>query len=249
MNLDRVTITGADDSVLPADLIPLTHRFPFVEWGILVSQQLIGTRRYPTTKWIERLVNIAEQDCPMQLSMHLCGRWVGEILRGSTPSIDVAGFQRIQLNFHAERHVCVPEAFAQALRCYVKCAPRPDRQVIFQVDGVWGNKHYDALLRIDRQSDIDAVPLFDTSGGAGVLPDGGWPKPMYRDASGAVLYHGYAGGLGPENLEEQIKAIAEAADDARIWIDMETRVRSEDNARLDLSKVERCLEIAARYMK
>ena len=31
--LDRVTITGADDSVRPTDLLELSREFPFVEWG------------------------------------------------------------------------------------------------------------------------------------------------------------------------------------------------------------------------
>ena len=53
MILDRVTITGADDSIKATDLIPLSKRFPFVEWGILLSKNNEGSFRFPTRDWIE----------------------------------------------------------------------------------------------------------------------------------------------------------------------------------------------------
>lgn len=55
MILDRVTITGADDSISPSGLLPLTKKYPFVEWGILVSVTKIGVPRYPTWAWIEEI--------------------------------------------------------------------------------------------------------------------------------------------------------------------------------------------------
>lgn len=36
--------------------------------------------------------------------------------------------------------------------------------------------------------------------------------------------------------------------EGRIWIDMETRVRSNNDATFDLTKVRRCLEIAAPFV-
>ena len=35
--LQTVTLTGADDSVNPEDLIAISKEFPFVEWGILIG--------------------------------------------------------------------------------------------------------------------------------------------------------------------------------------------------------------------
>ena len=60
MKLDRVTITGADDSVDPLQLRALSLEFPFVEWGILVSHSnTICTSypkpRFPSPKWIADL--------------------------------------------------------------------------------------------------------------------------------------------------------------------------------------------------
>jgi hypothetical protein len=38
MRLKTVTITGADDAVDPEELLQIQQRYPFVEWGILLSR-------------------------------------------------------------------------------------------------------------------------------------------------------------------------------------------------------------------
>jgi hypothetical protein len=45
--LERVTITGADDSTSIDEMLALSRRFPFVEWGILVSKRHEGSYRFP----------------------------------------------------------------------------------------------------------------------------------------------------------------------------------------------------------
>ena len=82
---------------------------------------------------------------------------------------------------------------------------------------------------------INAVPLFDISGGRGIVPKE-WPKQKG--------YCGYAGGLSPDNLQEQLEKIEKVVDDVPIWIDAETHLRSPDNSILDLDKVRSFLEIA-----
>lgn len=81
------------------------------------------------------------------------------------------------------------------------------------------------------------MPLFDVSGGIGVVPES-WPKP-FKD-----VYCGYAGGLGPTTIVEQLKRIEQVVGDCEIWIDMETRIRSENDAVFDLGKVVECIELA-----
>ena len=205
MKLDRVTITGADDSVKPSELIALSRQFPFVEWGILFGSHP-QTPRFPSDKWV---VELCERTVPqkraIRLSAHLCGRWVRDWVGQASPTwrLSYGGFQRIQFNFHGQFHRAAPGFLATLT---------DEKEYIFQVDGV--NDH--AVEWPRREGVINTVPLFDTSGGAGILPDG-WPAPN-------GLYCGYAGGLGPDNLKEQIPAIGKAAGDARFWIDMETRV-------------------------
>lgn len=250
MRLDRVTITGPDDSIDPKAIRELSREFPFVEWGILVSANHFDTGgpRFPSHAWINRLKeevrDIERFPCEdrMKLSLHVCGRWVRELLLGNVcvPPALIEGptFMRVQLNFHAQREQCDPDKFYSALLALGQ------RQYIFQIDGGNGNRHLDGVYMRNEVLSVDAVPLFDISGGAGILPDE-WPKPQYMEAGDGFAYHGYAGGLGPDNLEQQLPLIAAAAGDARIWIDMETRVRSDDDQQFDLAKVRRCLEICA----
>lgn len=240
MNLDRVTITGADDSITPGALFSLSSRFPFVEWGILFSRAHTGGPRFPSISWINALqTEVRRRAVPMKLSLHLCGNVVRQLLLGNdelTASMRDE-FDRVQLNFHAERTPCAPDDFYRALHDF-----GGHRQFIFQLDGALGNKHLQSVLLLNEANKVDAVPLYDISGGAGVLPES-WPKPI------PGLYMGYAGGLGPDNLAEQLPLIAAAAGDARFWIDMETRVRSNSNQQFDLEKVEECLTICSPFVE
>jgi hypothetical protein len=232
MNLDRVTITGADDSVAPASLLPLTRRYPFVEWGILFSGSRQGTPRYPSATWLGALADHAFSN-EMDLSAHLCGRWVRDlVLHGDLTFKDEYNslwpiFQRLQLNFHGQFHKAVLGFRQQLSLCR-------DKEFILQHDGV----NDETILTLGAA--LPVVPLFDRSGGAGIVPKD-WPKPIWK-------YQGYAGGLGPENIEAEIHRIGEAAGGSRIWIDMETKVRSADDTKFDLEKVETCLRLAEPFV-
>lgn len=206
----------------------------------MVSASNHGAGRFPTHGWITRLFGLIR---PNHLSLHACGRWVRKLLIGENeiPTWLLSYCNRVQLNFHAENAHCQPKLFRR------KLAEIGSKQFIFQFDGAGGNKHLDAMLEQDSEPVVNAVPLFDISGGAGILPSE-WPKPYYMSDDMSHSYHGYAGGLGPENLETQLPKIAKSAGDCRIWIDMETRVRSDGDRQFDLAKVVRCLEIAKPFI-
>ncbi len=232
--IDRVTITGADDSIGPADLLLLSKEFPFVEWGILFGSQPGARPRFPSDEWTAQLARLAKKE-NLQLSAHLCGRWVRDWVLHANPSWRARehsdAFQRIQLNFHGQYHKAAMGFIATLRR-----SKDANQEFIFQHDGV-----NDGLIStFTSGASIRAFVLHDVSGGAGVLPES-WPAPI-----GA--YCGYAGGLGPDNLKEQIELILAITGDTRIWIDMETRVRSEDDARFELDKVRKCLVIAEAFV-
>lgn len=226
MQLSLVTITGADDSITPDDLVALTRRFPFVEWGILLSSTRQGWPRFPSRKWIDAL----SQKSGLKLSAHLCGRWVREVCAGRltvfTDWPELSGmFGRWQFNFHAIVH-SIGEPFWPMLSDPLW----QSSAIIFQVDGVndWIS---------DRAISHGVIPamLYDRSGGAGRLPDL-WPLHSRRQ-----IYCGYAGGLSPANVVFHLPKIAEAAGRS-FWIDVETHVRSEDDERFDLDRVTGFLE-------
>ena len=238
MKIDRVTMTGADESISQPDLAWITSRYPIVEWGILVSKSRTGVfcPRFPSLEWIRKLIKMnAYVENRMNLALHVCGSWVRDFLVGGDRLIGDLGeilpaFARIQLNFHAEDHQVDLSAFVKNLRMLTV-----EHDVILQMDGV-----NESFFNLVRSATPRVVPLFDRSGGAGQVPED-WPFPF------ADIYNGYAGGLGPDTIEQELERIAEKVGNKTIWIDMEGRIRSERDRQFDMIKVARCLELAKPY--
>jgi hypothetical protein len=233
--ITRFTMTGADNSIRPEELIILSKEYPFVEWGILVSKNSMGSRRFPSLDWLKALEAIKTvYGNDFKLSCHLCGRWVRDILQGNMDFIDYitpevwAIFDRVQINTHAEPHEHSLRAFMVLGTLY------QEKEFIFQYDNV-----NTAFIDSAKQTTMNFSALFDLSHGIGILPEF-WP-----DLLDGVKC-GYAGGLSPENLEDQIKRIEEKAGDTEIWIDMETHIRSNNDMLFDLQKVRQCLDIAVK---
>lgn len=236
-NLNRVTITGADDSTSIPDLVAISAIYPFVEWGILVSKRQEGGPRFPRHDWIERF-SLAAEKHKLSVSMHVCGLWVRQMFVNELDwrelSLCLGVAQRIQINTHAERHVSTT-GLVESLGLASHLSPAGRRQFIFQWDGV--NDH---LAHAVAAYGLDVAALFDTSGGAGILPDS-WP-------SGIQLPCGYAGGLGPDNVVRQLERIEQRCSKP-FWIDMERNVRTEDDSALDLRKVREVLYACRQYMR
>lgn len=239
MILKKVTLTGADNTVNPKELFKITKQFPFVEWGILVSKSSMGQHRFPSEKWLCDLYDLDQLstiDNLSDFSFHFCGKWVRDICSGHwydiEPIIKVLISEtesRTQLNFHCYEHL-INEHFYPQLR------NNTPSTVIFQVDGK--NDH---LCSKAHDAGIAAYPLFDKSGGNGIVPDS-WPKQTKG------IYTGYAGGLGPDNLEEELEKISEACDsETPIWIDMESKLYT--GVTFDLEKCVKVLEICKKYIK
>ncbi len=232
MKIDRVAMTGADDSITPEQLLDINEKYPEVEWAILLSKNSVGHRRFPSFKWIERLSKITKE-VPTKLAGHLCGTWVRELVKGKLSVFSerpglLNMFQRIQLNFHGEHMEPDPEFF--------KILKGSNKQVIFQFDDVNND-----LLKKALDHGVNAVPLFDVSGGAGIVPEA-WPAPVDG------VYCGYAGGLGPDSMTEQLERISKVVPASQtIWIDMERRIRSEDDEVFLLSKVQTCLDLVREF--
>lgn len=234
--IKRVTITGANEEMDIEKLYEISQQYPFVEWGILLSKNSMGSSpRFPDFAWMTELARFKEEK-DLKLSGHLCGRWVRDVCKGEWSFLKDLGepivgmFNRIQLNFHAEVHRLPRDKFIRGFTSGPGLRFSLYRQFIFQIDDV-----NDSILDVAKEAGIDAAPLFDLSGGAGVLPEN-WPV-----ANG---YCGYAGGLSPENVQGQLALIEQAAGNGPIWIDVETHVRSGRDTIFDLDKVKHFIENA-----
>jgi hypothetical protein len=226
---EGLTITGADDSVTPEALVAIAHAYPGVEWGILLSCERHGEPRYPSASWLRQFEHVVVRE-RLHASLHLCGLLVRELVRGIIPfpSAWLAAYQRLQLNVG---QVTTPQA-PSFTRVVHRLAP--DVTCIFQLRLLGSHAHTYFDSYCSDYGIANARPLFDQSGGTGVLP-AAWPTPFARAGNGSYVAHGYAGGLTPANLPTELPRIAAAAGHASWWVDLETGVRTEE--RFDLEKV------------
>lgn len=241
--IHKITITGPNQKTDIEKLYEISKQYPFVEWGILLSKNSMGSSpRYPNRTWMTELAGFKAEAINSTyakdfiLSGHLCGRWVRDVCKGEWSFLEDLGetitdmFNRIQLNFHAEVQRLPRDEFIHGFRDGPGRSYSALRQFIFQMDDV-----NNSILDIAWEAGVNVSPLFDLSGGAGILPEN-WPK-----ANG---YCGYAGGLSPENVQEQLAIIEQAANENLIWIDVETHVRSDNDKIFDLDKVKAFIENA-----
>lgn len=248
-HLRYVTLTGVDENTDLNELVQLSANFPFVEWGVLYDESLAGRHpRYPSLAWIERFATLAA-DNRLNIALHLCGSAVSRLRKlysgpeaypHRTPANEsefallslTERFGRVQLNTVAKLdHV-------PALRQLIQAISRSEdrTRVILQ----WHERHAPVC---DQLRSVDAFEvLVDSSGGRGEERTD-WPTlgPLLPRA-------GYAGGLGPDNLAEQLPRIAKAAGNRSFWVDMETKLRDAQD-QFNLVACAKVLAIATEFDK
>lgn len=247
--LVTVTVTGADDTIPPESLgklVDIWRRFPFVEFGLLMSANNTptGCPRFPSIQWLSKLARYLTINHlrDLRFSAHLCGKWVhlllmGEAMEGfgAVDDTNILDYiDRYQLNTHGVLHMLRKKEFLES----VERLPLSSAQIIFQLDGT--NNEFPLACK----EDLDVAVLHDVSSGAGLVP-AGWNLPV------PGLFNGYAGGLSPGNVVEQLRKISELlTEHKRIWIDAETHLRSIVDGRdiFDLDKVTAFLETVQPYV-
>lgn len=234
--IDLVTVTGADDSTDPRDLLEIAENWPFVEFGILLSKNSANSNRFPSREWIIEFSKLCNNsDLDLNISGHVCGSWVKDIYMGNWPTGIPPEFERLakrwQLNTHGAPHEFSLDNFM------ILIASKNDlgQQIIFQYD-----KANDKVMNEAIRLKLDVSALYDLSHGAGVLPEK-WEVPSND------IYCGFAGGLSPQNVKEEIEKIM-AVTDKSFWIDAETKLRSNDDKLFDLELITNFLEASERYV-
>lgn len=225
--INKVTITGADDSINPIDLISISEKYPFVEWAILFSSKREGNSRYPSKRWLSNFLGILDQ-VKINTSVHLCGNYAKEILAGSDLFLEQTYhyFNRVQINHNFNNNPISTNSIISLIENWTEI------DFIFQAN----RANMEICLDIDQLKIPNINFLYDSSGGRGTVIDF---LGMPFDNS----YTGYSGGLSPTNVKEKAIKINKFVSDLPVWIDMETGVRSNDDALFDLKKVTDVLEI------
>ena len=226
MKLKYCSMTGADDAVNPQDLLRLSQEFPFVEWAVWLMPERMGSARAPKLDWIKQFIDTCK---PCHRALHLCGQGLADFVEGKPETLALVDhFQRVQLNVRFENagaRLSMPQMMAHM-------AAKP--QVTFIIQYADDQAHLLPMLnKIPNH-----VLLFDASAGRGLSPET-WPAQIKSHTCG------YAGGLGPDNVVDEIKKIADVAKGHETWIDMESKIRTNDV--FDLVKVRKVLESVKGY--
>lgn len=225
--LKGVTITGSDNLSDLRFCYNLSTSYPYLECGILFSPTKMGhAPRYPDLHTITSL-----SDLNLNYSAHICGRWAVDFVTGGKELVGfwmkhklMNVFKRVQLNISNILESTLPDELLFSMRNPIF----ENVRFIIQVK--------DKLPEWSSQVDVDY--LFDASGGKGI-PTIAWPP--------ASPCCGYAGGLTPVTLSDQLEAIYGQANNHLVWIDVESGVRT--NNKLDAVKVEKFLEISKDFVQ
>jgi len=190
---------------------------PFgVEYGILFSNTAVEkSNRYPYLSEIELMSNFLKEK-GHKLALHICGRLARELLIERTLEELIVNFDRLQIN----GKVSVEEA--QKI-----CDLFPSHKIIVQYSSLNTNLH------LVKRKNLEF--LFDFSGGKGISPECWFIPKEYEEYN-----FGFAGRLGLENIENELEKILKATK-KDFWIDMETKLRDENDF-FNVNKAKKILE-------
>jgi len=170
--------------------------------------------RTPRYPGLARLHEIHERSRSLRLAAHLCGEHARRIVGGALPDLPAV----------------ISNVYQRAQINHIY--PQPHRITRFA-----------EMARTPCIGQFIAGPfpanetiqwLFDPSSGAGIVP------PVWPRHPGGDRLVGFAGGMSPENVATVIERINSSG---QYWIDMETRVRTDDDW-LDLAKCEAvCVQV------
>jgi hypothetical protein len=192
-------------------------------------------------EWVERLaraVHAANCASPvkMKLAAHLCASRVQNLLAGDTTFLSKVvnewSFGRVQINATAVNGVdtsCLNESVPFLCRiiedfAHVEFILQQNEETRPLWQGLLDFYHGQTL-----PSNVSM--LVDESKGTGAAPSKSWPCPL-----------GYAGGIGPHNIQTILESVVAAADGKSFWIDMESSLRSIKNGN-DVFDLDKCYQV------
>jgi phosphoribosylanthranilate isomerase len=213
-----LTLTGIDHTVDAGWINEFGKEYErehMVEFAILRSPKVGQSARFPTKETIRKITNYVY---PEKLAFHLCGRYARMVFSGEwlelCDIIDFSLVSRVQVNS--------TECDEKAMMTLLKFSAYIRLPVVMQ----WRGETFPYVGSINI--------LQDRSGGTGELPSewismGARVKKCYQAKQNFPHAKiGYAGGLNPDNIVEQMPKIIKAASSNFFWVDCESGIRTND---------------------
>lgn len=229
MKIVKCTFTGVDLKVSKKDIELISNDYNFVEWGYLYSPSRSGLPgRFMSFQMIEDHFKTLPQN--VNMSLHVCGKGVSEFIFSNSDyqnnlieTIKNRG-GRVQLNFNNSLQNINLSLLAEKIKS--------NSSITFIIQE---NKANAGVINYLIQLGVTNIAaLFDSSGGRGL--SGKWRAPI-------GIPCGYAGGLGPDNIEKELISISKVVGDEVIWIDMESKIRQNDEYNIDYMNLNDCRQV------
>lgn len=213
MTLPILTMTGIDAKTDPKWIKSMLRKYILksgysgLEFAILRSPKVDQSPRYPNREVIKQLTSHAQTG---DFAFHLCGRYARMVHDGEWAELcDIIDFNavgRVQVNS--------VEADEKAILNLWRFSVHIGKSVVMQ----WRGDVFPSAPGIHL--------LQDRSGGRGI-GETTWSTPDALCAK-VKTFIGYAGGLGPDNVDQALKDIVKASRGRRFWIDCESSLRTDD---------------------
>lgn len=233
MKFIGITFTGVDEWTEISDLARLQAKYPYAEFGVLLSKNhQTNGNRYPDPRIFNRMFAYYN----IKWSAHLCGSMARSAFGGNwvpfeeyfktitrEPQSYWDMLNRIQLNVSKGL-----EGWTQPYR--PESCPVNGVDIIIQQNSVVESY----LFNMNKNN---TQLLIDPSGGEGKSPD--WKmNHLYTENPNAIV--GYAGGINKDNVIDVLNFL-ETNSNCYYWIDLETGARDK-NDRFDVYKISKILK-------
>ncbi len=249
MNIVKVSMIGANENLPVRDVVDFLRAYPMAEIGVGVSADkgAYGTTRFEYVKFLRRAyMNKYASGKIGTIALHingngkdgLCG-WPARVACGVVPNdllymMDFPGMS-IQLN-HRGYDFTPSDAgwLARASDLWWHIAPRARLILSYCENTADYIDEFKRIVSVRNRGELKWDVLYDASFGRGKVATQ-YAAPLYHG-----VRQGYAGGLGPDNIEVELPKISAIQTNPtdEIWIDAEGKLQTDDKKTLDLTKAE-----------
>lgn len=242
MKLRYITCSDIKEHIPVDKVVDLLKFSPKVEIGIQAHFPEMKNDS-PRNFWLQQILNTSDlMQQPLNIAIHVNYAWCSDFCQGIIPQelklllnrkhkgTGKPIIKRWQLNLGDGTKIPNTYPLSQIILSY------PNQEFIFPYNE---NPYLQNFIENLDKTGIRFSILFDASYGAGISPKN-WQRPLYSDH-----YQGYAGGLSPENVTENLDKIFKLTGKrSDIWIDAEGKLMKPGTRIFDLERAENYIKNA-----
>lgn len=247
MNIVKVSMIGANEKLPASDIIDFLRAHPQAEIGIGVSRQK-GDFKTPRFDYVMSLMEqynkVYVPGKTGTIALHINGNgrdgkdgWPYRVSQGYFPAAlyEMMHFPDMSIQLNHLGYNFDPIGGSHLVYSFdLKFVPK-SRLILSYCDKT--AKYIQNVIKEIRGwelMDVECDVLYDTSFGGGKMANK-YDAPLYDG-----VRQGYAGGLGPDNILDELPKIqaAQTNPNAEIWIDAEGKLQNDAKTTLDLTRAE-----------